>query len=53
MLLEEFFAQHVDGKLAPKTVERYHEQTAYLHPDLLKMPLVEITPLHSAVNGNG
>ena len=28
MLLEEFFHQHVDQKLAPKTVERYHEQAA-------------------------
>ena len=46
MLLEEFFAQHVDGKLAPKTVERYHEQAAYLHPEVLKMPLAEIRPLH-------
>ena len=37
MLLEEFFAQHVDEKLAPKTVERYHEQAAYLDPELLAM----------------
>lgn len=46
MLLEEFFRQHVDQKLAPKTVERYHEQAAYLDPELLNMPLCEITPLH-------
>lgn len=46
MLLEEFFAQHVDEKLAPKTAERYHEQAAYLDPELLKMLLGEITPLH-------
>jgi len=46
MLMEEFFAQHVNKKLAPKTVERYHEQAAYLHPELLAMPLAEITPLH-------
>jgi hypothetical protein len=26
MLLEEFFRQHVDEKLTPKTIERYHEQ---------------------------
>jgi integrase len=45
-LLNEFFAQHVDLKLAPKTAERYHEQAAYLDPDLLKTPVVEITPLH-------
>jgi integrase len=46
MLLEEFFRQHVDKKLAPKTVERYHEQAAYVGPELLKMQLGEITPLH-------
>jgi integrase len=46
MLLEEFFRQHVDEKLAPKTIERYHEQAAYLHEDLLAMPITEITPLH-------
>jgi len=46
MLLEEFFRQHVEEKLAPKTIERYHEQAAYLGPELLAMPLAEITPLH-------
>lgn len=46
MLLEEFFRQHVDKNLAPKTVERYHEQAAYLDPGLLNMPIIEITPLH-------
>ncbi len=46
MLLEEFFRQHVDEKLAPKTIERYHEQVAYLDPELLRMPLAEITSLH-------
>jgi integrase len=46
MLLEEFFAQHVDGKLAPKTVERYHDQAAYLDPELRTMPIAQITPLH-------
>ena len=45
-LLEEFFAQHVDIKLAPKTIERYHEQAAYLDPQLLGMPTAAITPLH-------
>jgi integrase len=45
-LLQEFFAQHVDRKLEPKTIERYHEQAAYLDPDLLAMPIIEITPLH-------
>src|SRR5713101_6036120 len=46
MLLEEFFRQHVDQKLAPKTVERYHQQAACLAPELLQMPIAEITPLH-------
>ena len=46
MLLEEFFAQHVDGKLAPKTVERYHDQARYLALELRAMPIMEITPLH-------
>src|SRR6516165_2789065 len=46
MLLEEFFAQHVDGKLAPKTVERYHDQACYLDAELRAMPIAEITPLH-------
>lgn len=46
MLLDEFFRQHVNQKLAPKTVERYHEQSAYLDPELLAMLLTEITPLH-------
>lgn len=45
-LLEEFFAQHVDRKLAPKTIERYHEQAAYIDPELRRMPIIEITPLH-------
>jgi integrase len=46
MLLQEFFLQHVDQKLAPKTIERYHEQAACLSSDLLKMPIADITPLH-------
>ena len=46
MLLEEFLRQHVDEKLAPKTIERYHEQAAYLDPELLRMPIAEITSLH-------
>ena len=45
-LLNEFFQRHVDGKLAPKTVERYHEQTSYLDPELLAMPFADVTPLH-------
>jgi hypothetical protein len=46
MLLDEFFRQHVEKKLAPKTMERYHEQAKYLDPELLAMPLAGITPLH-------
>jgi integrase len=45
-LLLEFFRQHADGHLAPKTVERYHDQAAYLDPELLAMPIADITPLH-------
>jgi integrase len=46
MLMDEFFRQHVDEKLAPKTIERYHEQAAYLDRDLLGIPIGEIKPLH-------
>lgn len=46
MLLDEFFRQHVDQRLAPKTIERYHEQAAYLDPELLSMSIGEISPLH-------
>jgi integrase len=46
MLLDEFFRQHVEEKLAPKTIERYREQAKYLDPALLGMALMEITPLH-------
>lgn len=45
-LLDEFLAQHVDTKLAPKTAERYHEQAGYIHAALRDMPIGEITPLH-------
>ena len=48
MLLNEFFLQHADEKLAPKTVERYREQAVYLAPELLALPIAEITPLHLA-----
>jgi integrase len=46
MLFQEFFRQHAEEKLAPKTVERYKELAATLAPELLAMPLTEITPLH-------
>jgi integrase len=44
--LQEFFRQHAEEKLAPKTIERYRELAAYLAPELLSMSLGEITPLH-------
>lgn len=45
-LLEEFFQQHAEDKLAPTTIEGYRQKAAYLDPQLLAMPLAEITPLH-------
>jgi integrase len=46
MLFQEFFRQHAEEKLAPKTIERYRELATYLAPELLAMSLTEITPLH-------
>src|SRR5580700_5778914 len=46
MLLAEFFRQHAEEKLAPKTIERYRELATYLAPELLAMALGDITPLH-------
>ena len=46
MLFGEFFRQHAEEKLAPKTIERYRELATYLAPELLAMPLGQITPLH-------
>ena len=46
MLFREFFHQHAEEKLAPKTIERYRELAGYLAPKMLAMPLGEITPLH-------
>lgn len=45
-LMKDFFAEYAERKLARKTIERYQEQAAYLHPDLLAMPLPQITALH-------
>ncbi len=45
-LLQEFFHQHAEEKLARKTVERYRELASYLDPDLKKLPLADITSLH-------
>jgi integrase len=47
-LLHDFFREHAEKKLARKTVERYREMTAYLHPDLLAMLICDIKPLHLA-----
>jgi len=46
LLLAEFMKQLAEEKLAPKTVERYHEMVAYLAPELLAMDMTAITPLH-------
>jgi integrase len=46
MLFEEFFREHVEKKLAPKTIERYYEQARCLSVELRAMPLAEITSLH-------
>jgi integrase len=46
MLLEEFFRHHAEEKLTPTTIQGYREKAAYLDPQLLTMPLAEITPLH-------
>jgi integrase len=45
-LLDEFFRQHADEKLAPYTVQRYRQQAKYIAPALLAMPIGDITPLH-------
>src|SRR5215470_7469652 len=37
MLMKEFFHQHAESKLAPKTIERYRELAACLDPALLTM----------------
>lgn len=51
-LLRDFFAEHAEKKLAKKTIERYREQAAYLHSDLLAMPVSDIKPLHLAKEWN-
>jgi integrase len=45
-LLDEFFRQHADQKLAGKTVQRYRELVSYLSADLSAMPIGDIAPLH-------
>jgi hypothetical protein len=46
MLLEEFLRLHAEDNLASTTVDGYRKKAAYLDPQLLAMPLAEITPLH-------
>ena len=45
-LLTEFCNEYAEKELAPKTVERYRQQAAYLSKELLAMPLPEVTALH-------
>jgi integrase len=45
-LLDEFFRLHASQKLAGKTIERYQDFAKYLSPELLAMPLSDITALH-------
>jgi integrase len=45
MLLTEFLERHAAEKLAAKTRERYAEQAACLAPELLSMPITEVTSL--------
>jgi site-specific recombinase XerD len=45
-MLDEVFREHGEKNLAPKTLERYREEVAYLQADLLKMPVADIRPLH-------
>lgn len=51
-LLKDFFTEHAERKLAPKTIERYREQAAYLSAELLKLPICDIKPLHLAREWN-
>ena len=44
VLLAQFFGD--SENLAPKTLERYKELVAYLHADLVEMPISEITAMH-------
>ena len=46
MLVEKFLRLHAVEKLAPKTIERYRQLATYLAPELLTLPVAEVTPLH-------
>ncbi len=45
-MLEAFFKEHGESNLEAKTLERYRQDAAYLHKDLLAMPVTQVTPLH-------
>lgn len=45
-LIEEFFREHGERELAPKTLARYRDHAAALSPAVLEMRLPEVTPLH-------
>jgi hypothetical protein len=53
MLLREFFRQHAEEKLAPKTIERYRELAAYLAPNCWPCPWARLRRSISVVNGTG
>jgi integrase len=46
MLLDEFLHQHAEEKLSPTTIQGYRNKLKLLDPQLLAMPLPDITPLH-------
>jgi len=45
-LLDEFFSEHGEKALAPKTLQRYREMAEYLNADLMAMQIPAIKPLH-------
>jgi len=53
MLFQEFFRQHAEEKLAPKTIERYRELAAYLAPELLPCLWARLPRSISIANGTG
>jgi len=52
-LLKDFFVEHAERKLARKTIERYREQSTYLHPDLLAMPIPRLPRFTFRRSGRG
>jgi integrase len=46
MLLDEFIKQHAQEKLSPTTVQGYRNKLKLLEPQLLAMPIADITALH-------